>query len=1072
MPRYLLTLILCTFCCFLLCNPVAGLAYNDGATFVKNFSEKNYNAHAQNHGITQDTKGIMFFANNDCILTFDGIQWEGIYMPDIAHVIAVAVNQNGVVFAGGQSQFGYLKNDQNGKYNYVSLLPMVKEDKRNISDVFDVVCLNDMVYFLCEERLFIYNQKEIFTIEPSKNGFFRALFKVNNTIYVNDNNNGLQKLEGTQLKQLKNTTYLGEERVKGMIEMNDKILACTGQNKFIQVEPYSEETEDWFDIPAKNNFKVRTVIKLKNGNICVSSKNDGILIFNTKGEIIAKYNTDNGLVNNSVWFVYEDLQENIWVATDKGISYIEMSSNIKKIKSEYLTEVNLNSVLSYKNDLYIGTSQSIVKVKINNNPFSISKITQDAEPFHHLLIFKDEQEQEQLLASTDHGVVQVINDKLNYIDDDGDFPVKLMSISKFNKNTLLVGGTGKIYVYQYQQKKWLRTATYDIAGYEVISFVEPDSNEIWAGTIGNNFFKIKDGSHENRDYPIEKSKLNLNKKYNTSTLFFYLNGFICVDSDDGIQYFSNNKWHQLGKIDGFPNNTNFKIVNTFESNYNRLWATAVNDADYINCGAFISKNNKLYWEDKYLKRFFNIQINSIFEVNNTLWLASNEGLFFFNLTQVQTGNFNFNTIINAIITPGYIQSFQSNNWNPDKPVVAVPEIQYKYNQMRFDYTASNYVEPEKIMFSSKLIPFDANYSAWTYTRSREFTNLSEGTYTFKVKSMDIYGNIGKEDEFTFTILPPWYRTWWAYTLFAVCAVVVGIALVKFNTRRLKKQNQLLEATVINRTQEIEQQKNKIEEINREVTDSIRYAQMIQNSILPLAADLKNSIPQSFIFYKPRDIVSGDFYWIHEIPEENRIFVAAADCTGHGVPGAFMSMMGMEKLNQSVKVLGKINPSNILSYLNKEIKLTLGKHIKERELRDGMEIALIDVNLKENTINFAGANRPLWLVSPDKDAEDIEVFKPTKAGIAGFTEFNQVFEQNSIKVLPGQTIYLFTDGAIDQFGGPAGKKIMTKGLKKLITEIQAYTLEEQQQLVATFFEEWQAEHEQVDDILIIGIKLEA
>jgi len=246
--------------------------------------------------------------------------------------------------------------------------------------------------------------------------------------------------------------------------------------------------------------------------------------------------------------------------------------------------------------------------------------------------------------------------------------------------------------------------------------------------------------------------------------------------------------------------------------------------------------------------------------------------------------------------------------------------------------------------------------------------------------------------------------------------------------------------------------------------------MIQNSILPLASELKNVIPQSFIFYKPRDIVSGDFYWIHELPEENRILVAAADCTGHGVPGAFMSMMGLEKLNQSIKVLTEIGPSQILSYLNREIKATLGKHINERELRDGMEIALIDINLKENTIAFSGANRPMWVVTPDKTADDIEVYKPTKAGIAGFTERSQVFEQSIIKILPGQTTYIFTDGAIDQFGGPAGKKIMTKGLKNLINDIQVHNLEKQHELIASYFKEWQGDVEQVDDILIIGLRL--
>jgi serine phosphatase RsbU (regulator of sigma subunit)/ligand-binding sensor domain-containing protein len=1064
---YILTSCWFTLCCVISFNT---FGITNGTTFIKNYSEKEYNAHAQNFYITQDKRGLMYFANNEGVLYFDGIKWESIYLPSLAHFYSVAVNYKGTIYAAGQNEMGYLKSDKQGKLSYISLLTKIKENKRNFSDVFDIVCIDSMVYFLSEERLYIYNQSDFSYIEPSENGIFRALFKVNNKVYVNDKNLGLQELVGTKLVQIKNTEQLGEIRIKSLFELDHRMLACTGQNKFIEILPKSNKVETWFDIPEQNNLIVRTAIKLSNGNICVGSKNNGLIIFNTAGEIVARYNVENGLINNSIWYLYEDFQHNIWVATDKGISFIELSANLEKITSNLLSEVNLNSVINYQNSLYIGTSQSLIKLEKNQNALFEKKISDELEAYHQVLNFEDDQHQSHIIAATDHGIIEVSKEKTNYIDAEGDFPVIHIAQSRFQKNLLFASGIGQIYIYKFENASWKKTMILNIGGLSVNSFAEPQPGILWAGTNNNSYFEINLTANNNIENLIPLT-LNLKRNQNPVTRFFYLNQRINVDTDEGIYQYENNKWIKNKDIQGISAESKLAIFRTFDINENKLGALMVNEAGNINCGFFTKKNNEknYLWIDKFLKRLYNISINSICVINNDLWLASNEGLFYYDLLELNTGNFEYKTLINNIHIPNSTLFFASKKWIGNTTLTA-PIIAYKNNQLRFEYTATNYIVSEKIKFSSILIPFDEQYTDWTLERVRSFTNLPEGDYVFKVKSMDIYGNIGIEDEFNFTILPPWYRTWWAYSLFIIVAVISTIGLIKFNTRRLKMQNQLLEATVINRTQEIAEQKNKIEEINREVTDSIRYAQMIQNSILPLSSDLKKTIPESFIFYKPRDIVSGDFYWIHELPDENRILIAAADCTGHGVPGAFMSMMGMEKLNQSVKDIKNINPSAILSYLNKEIKLTLGKHIQERELRDGMEIALIEVNLLTNQINFSGANRPLWVVSPGKEAEDIEIYKPTKAGIAGFTDFEQVFEQTTIQIQKGQTIYLFTDGAIDQFGGPSGKKIMTKGLKNLINSIQLQSLQNQYNEVASFFESWQGQHEQVDDILIIGIKL--
>ncbi|HTF03658.1 MAG TPA: tetratricopeptide repeat protein [Bacteroidia bacterium] len=255
----------------------------------------------------------------------------------------------------------------------------------------------------------------------------------------------------------------------------------------------------------------------------------------------------------------------------------------------------------------------------------------------------------------------------------------------------------------------------------------------------------------------------------------------------------------------------------------------------------------------------------------------------------------------------------------------------------------------------------------------------------------------------------------------------------------------------------------IEEQKKEITDSINYAQRIQQAILPPQNALREYFPESFVLYMPKAIVSGDFWWLNE--KQQYVFVAAADCTGHGVPGAFMSMLGMEILNDVSRETNE--PSEILSRLSDGIKRALRQGSGEMQTNDGMDICLCRFNRETNELVYAGANRPLWIRSSSGAMQE---YPPTKSPIGGPAADDQVFVSHVIPLTSGAQIYLFTDGFADQFGGEKGKKLKTSGLRKLLEiQVSENALSQEKEL-SDFFSEWRGSLEQVDDVLVVGIRV--
>ncbi len=274
----------------------------------------------------------------------------------------------------------------------------------------------------------------------------------------------------------------------------------------------------------------------------------------------------------------------------------------------------------------------------------------------------------------------------------------------------------------------------------------------------------------------------------------------------------------------------------------------------------------------------------------------------------------------------------------------------------------------------------------------------------------------------------------------------------------------LEEKVKERTQEVNSQKAIIEEKNKDITDSIKYAKKIQQALMPDPDALKKVFSESFVYYRPKDIVSGDFYWIETFSENVTVF-AAADCTGHGVPGAFMSLICNDLMTQVIKDQNVTTPGQALTILDERLRSMLNKS-SDHSSNDGMDIALCAYFPKQMLLQFAGAHRPLLLI---RDGELIE-HKPSKHSIGGYISGNKMFEDKTIQLQKGDSLYVLTDGYSDQFGGQNGKKFKFKKLQKLIQSIAHMSMAEQHDLLEEAFISWRGSHEQVDDVCVIGVKV--
>ncbi len=389
-------------------------------------------------------------------------------------------------------------------------------------------------------------------------------------------------------------------------------------------------------------------------------------------------------------------------------------------------------------------------------------------------------------------------------------------------------------------------------------------------------------------------------------------------------------------------------------------------------------------------------------------------------------------------------------------------LDYTHNNIGFEFGGLDWYKLEDLKFMSYLEGLEEKWNQPTTLNFAEYSSLPSGDYTLHVRTINAGGLLSKEVTFSFSVKAPFWQTWWFIGLLVIGGVLIIYMLIRARTRALIAKKEELEQIVEERTVELRAEKELVEEKNKEIIDSINYAKRLQDAIIPSDEEFASAFPDAFVLYRPKDIVAGDFYWMHR--QDDLTLFAVADCTGHGVPGAIVSVVCSNALNRTVEEFGITEPGKILDRSRELIQSSF--ETSNAEVKDGMDVCLIAFNHKTGEVSYAGANNPLWLYNPGTG--ELTEYKATKQPV-GYVDAPKPFESHSLTPQKGEVLYMFSDGYADQFGGERGKKFKSSNMKKLLAEICNLPIEQQLQRVTKQFDDWKGSLEQLDDVCVVGIR---
>ncbi len=1082
----------------LLSHCIMAQQYNQvGSPLVTNYSPKTYQAGEQNWAVVQDHRGVMYFANNDDgVLEYDGVTWRKIPIPNQSIVRSLAINDLGMIYVGAVGDFGYLEPDNIGQLKYNSLIDQIDTTKRNIADVWKIWTIGDYVYFCEYKKIHIFNKTEyVKTVNLSKGGFLS--FEAYGNIYVGDGYLGLHKLLKDSTLIIRNGDFFSKVRDVFMIEPfpNNKLLIGTIQEGLFLYDTVSSEIKYLSESEngeKTNNFlidnKLYAGTQLPNHHYALGTLFGGCMIIDTSAFAKQLINKNNGLQDQTVTSVYYNNQSKnyqpIWLSLNLGISSVEFFSPIRVFKEESGIKGIIVDVVEFEGNLYVGTTVGVFVQDFDQNGLPFFKAIKNIETQVWTLeiIYDVQKEKNILLATTIEDIYMISGDlatslNTNYYSYDIFAPKQNTEIMYLAYSKGVRTMTNKNGAWKYEKIEGVNE--------EIRSLAMDADGTLWMETPINGvyaYFAEKGIVHYDTANGLPAMN---NVKINV------IDNQVVFSSQKGLYTFEEKTQTFIPFAEFGENYTNgARNVEMVWEGINRTWMICKeNDNEWIEL--LRQQNGQWQVDSLPFRRILATNILKIYDQNDRYsWFATSDGLYSFDHGLKKVYNQEYLSLIRSVVISEDSLVFNgtffrtevfgddtihiiTNNQNKEQELT----LSYKNNSLTISYAAPFFESEKNNYYSYYLEGYDDRWSKWKPENKATFTNLKEGSYVFRVKAKNVYGIDSKIAEYRFTILPPWYRTILAYVIYAVFAIIFVMVVVKLWTRKLERDKKRLEEIVKQRTVEVIKQKDEIEEKNKviekkneNITASIRYAQRIQNAIMPSEEYIKEIMPDSFVLFKPKDIVSGDFYWMAK--KDDTLMFSAVDCTGHGVPGAFMSIVGSNWLNRALNEENLTKPSEVLNYLSKGVFKTLRMQNEEAKVKDGMDLALCSVNLKEKKLAFAGAYNPLFLYRKNVD---VMQFKADVFPIgAPFTEKFQTFTNHEFDLELGDTLYVFSDGYVDQFGGPKKKKFMKKRFREMIEAMQEKPMQEQKEILDATIEEWkkEGEMEQIDDILVIGVRFSA
>jgi len=841
------------------------------------------------------------------------------------------------------------------------------------------------------------------------------------------------------------------------------------------------------------------------------SKSLNVLLINYNGWFISGHIINNKshkeriieFSEKSLRQIKQDNEGNLWIGTRNGL--IKFDSEIKFVS--YFNSKSggsgVNSFAIYSNDsnIYIGDYRKGIRVLKNkkhtiNQDAKSGKYTKLKEVLGARVFSIIEDYSSTLWISTWMGItaqdlkkdislsytIEKIGDVKNKVSLPANYNTTVNTSVLFPDSSIWFGTKEGIITYNKGKFSLLseKKSEYNkLKNIEIIKLYV-DSIDVWA-TTKNGIIKITNKGIE--EYGVREGFVDT--QVNDMTVDS--KGNLWLSSREGLFFYDKQKFLNVSK----KFNIDFESIYIIQKdNLNNLYVGTNNGLYKFSLNDFYQKDSIILTHYGKEEGFLGVECNrgaSFKDKEGNLWFGTVNGAVKYFPKNDTKNIVEPNTYISEItLSLGKDSILNYGDGVDEKGLPTHLELAYNKTHLTFHFISTSKKILSKVKYQYKLVPLNDEWIPVT-NNIADFPILPDGKYIFKVRSCNNDGIWDKTPaEFSFVVNPPFWKTLWFIFSVVLLGIIIVISYIHIRERKLKKEKDILEQRVTERTKEVVQQKEIVEEKNKDITDSINYARNIQQALLPGEEDFRNSFKQSLIVYKPRNIVSGDFYWLST--KNKRTFITAADSTGHGVPGAFMSMLGMAFLDQIVSNDPSINAAEVLNQMRQNVMSSL-KQGEKGKSRDGMDMALSIIDWENNILEFAGANNPLYIISKDTKKNNSvlkkeEIILPKVIGNNGYNLFEikpdkmpigyyiktDDFTNHEIKIVKGDIIFMFSDGYADQFGGEDGKKFKYKKFKQLLLSNADLPIEQQQLIIDNTFEEWKKGYEQLDDIIVVGIKL--
>ncbi|GAA5521168.1 histidine kinase [Aliifodinibius salicampi] len=749
---------------------------------IQNYSDQEYDSYIQNWDIAQDTSGIIYVANVGEVLEYDGVRWQAIQIEN-NRALSIRRGSDNKIFVGGVGSFGYLEKppaDTSIALKYHSLVPAIPDSGSKILNIWNVITHKGATFFDGGEAL--YNEKnDAINIYKPKNAFRRS-FKVRDEIILSDTGEGLYTVENNSLVPVPNSNQFIDRDVNAMLPHGDDSWLVADRTEGLSVFDGThliplESTVDGFLV----NNKVYTGIQLPDDSYLFGTLNGGIVQVDQAGRLLRKIDSESGLASDQVHSLFLDQANNVWVALGNGLSVIEPMNPISYLDERSGLPGTVIDLTVFRNDLYAATNEGLFRLDIKQKKSSASPNTQFEPLFDQSIRCNSiTQYGDNLLINCDNSLYQISEGKAVKLFESSS--VQFVQAYHRDKNIYLVLGRSRLQVFDASHKLVFSDEEF---GYEISSLIEERDGDVWVGTIQSGVFRIESTffdslmNFENFLHHYEVPHDQENRSLRVSNI----SGEAVIGSSAGLYHYdaagdSLIRDPRFGEEMADPERQIFLMEEDAEGN---IWVRSNREHQVL-----LKEKDRYRFAEAGLKRIDANQVNRIYaHESGLIWMATDDGIIQYDPSKDPYLQGNppepFKTHVRGVYVRG------DSLINADLKNEGY-ELEYEDNELRFQYAAAQYKEPSATRYQVWLEGFEEGWSDWTSEVQKDYTNIPEGDYTFHVRARDVYGTVSKADTFSFAVLPPWYRTWWAYALYVLLigGILYGIHRVRIN-RILREQ---------------------------------------------------------------------------------------------------------------------------------------------------------------------------------------------------------------------------------------------------------------------------------------------